>query len=191
MRRLVYSLPFVALLIFACASSIMPPRPQPPPHTSVIGISARLAPGDSIWFIASWAPPELGRQHRSIDGYTVAWTLAGDTIAAHQVKVPRDSVIVERAAAGDSIGPYRVAVRTRDVAGTLSLTAAYSPEWFTSTDAEAPPAPSSVQILERLAGVPDAMPKLHVYLSDRIHICDMMEYTNGTYRGPIPDSCAA
>lgn len=188
-RRLWFAIPFAALLIVACAAALAPPRHEPPPHTSAIGISARTAPGDSIWFIAYWAAPELGRQHRPIDGYTVAWTLAGDTLAFHEVEAPRDSIIVERAAAGDSIGPYRVAVRTRDVAGTLSLTAAHSPEWYTSTDAEAPPPPSSVQLLERISGVPDATPRLHVYLSDKVHECDLEEYTQGGWPGPEPEYC--
>jgi hypothetical protein len=120
----------------------LPPVVVTPP---VVLVSARVAPGDSVVFVASWTAPARNARQYPIAGYQVQWLLDGQAQVTNQATGTRDSVKVAKPPLGETLGPMRVSVRSRDSQGTLSNPTLSDPFTLTTTP-EPPSPPGPVQV---------------------------------------------
>lgn len=154
-----------------------------------VTIAAKLAPGDSVTFIATWTAPSQASNQYPVEMYAVEWLNDTTVYVARAVTGLSDSLRVAIPALGDSLGPLFVRARTVDTAGQVSTWSVSSEFWLTNQPM--PPSPPGVPQIDtaRFATEMIAMPQVAT-TTGATEMCAYSRDLSGQWRvTPMLDEC--
>lgn len=188
-----YGLAALALMPLGVA----PGRAAPTPASGA-WLEYLAAPGDSVRYQAHWSMPQVGPDQRALTAYEVQIVLGEQTVlASARTAQVAATLTIARPAAGDSLGPLTLRVRSVDASGAVSAWAVTSP-WTIHHDALPPSPPVQVQVDSGTVALDSIILRPRVVAMEEgatVHLCPILFPTGGSpglmERDAARDDCYA